>query len=59
MLIQFLFFRIDAEASDLRKNLEKMNASQFPQESEEKELKEAPLTIEVSMQYLQTLLSLP
>ncbi|VVA97001.1 unnamed protein product [Arabis nemorensis] len=39
--------RIDAEASDLRKKLEKMNASQFPQESEEKELKEAPLTIEV------------
>ncbi|CAE6099540.1 unnamed protein product [Arabidopsis arenosa] len=38
--------RIDAEASDLRKKLEKMNASQIPQESEDKELKEAPLTIE-------------
>ncbi|KAG7555139.1 hypothetical protein ISN44_As11g013120 [Arabidopsis suecica] len=38
--------RIDAEASDLRKKLEKMNASQIPQESGDKELKEAPLTIE-------------
>ncbi|XP_010453435.1 PREDICTED: uncharacterized protein LOC104735361 isoform X2 [Camelina sativa] len=38
--------RIDAEASDLRKKLEKINASQIPQQSEEKELKEAPLTIE-------------
>ncbi|CAH2072840.1 unnamed protein product [Thlaspi arvense] len=38
--------RIDAEASDLRKKLEKMNASRFSQESEDKELKEAPLTIE-------------
>ncbi|KAJ0243439.1 hypothetical protein HA466_0194940 [Hirschfeldia incana] len=38
--------RIDAEASDLRKKLEKMNASQVPQESEDKEGKEAPLTIE-------------
>ncbi|KAL1188921.1 hypothetical protein V5N11_029028 [Cardamine amara subsp. amara] len=38
--------RIDAEASDLRKKLENMNASQIPQEREDKELKEAPLTIE-------------
>ncbi|CAH8270982.1 unnamed protein product [Arabidopsis lyrata] len=38
--------RIDAEASDLRKKLEKMNASPIPQETEDKELKEAPLTIE-------------
>uniref|UniRef100_A0A1J3FIP4 Uncharacterized protein n=1 Tax=Noccaea caerulescens TaxID=107243 RepID=A0A1J3FIP4_NOCCA len=38
--------RIDAEASDLRIKLEKMNAPRFPQESEDKELKEAPLTIE-------------
>ncbi|CAN7068298.1 hypothetical protein IGI04_041502 [Brassica rapa subsp. trilocularis] len=38
--------RIDAEASDLRKKLEKMNASRFPQESDDKEVKEAPLTIE-------------
>uniref|UniRef100_A0A1J3I5N9 Uncharacterized protein n=1 Tax=Noccaea caerulescens TaxID=107243 RepID=A0A1J3I5N9_NOCCA len=38
--------RIDAEASDLRIKLEKMNAARFPQESEDKELKEAPLTIE-------------
>ncbi|KAL0887980.1 hypothetical protein Bca101_011963 [Brassica carinata] len=38
--------RIDAEASDLRKKLEKINASQFPQESEDKGGKEAPLTIE-------------
>ncbi|CAA0402376.1 hypothetical protein AtNW77_Chr5g0097041 [Arabidopsis thaliana] len=38
--------RIDAEASDLRKKLEKMNASQIPQESEDKEHKETPLTIE-------------
>ncbi|CAG7911330.1 unnamed protein product [Brassica rapa] len=38
--------RIDAEASDLRKKLEKMKASQFQQESEDKEGKAAPLTIE-------------
>ncbi|CAH8327764.1 unnamed protein product [Eruca vesicaria subsp. sativa] len=38
--------RIDAEASDLRKKLEMMNSSQSPQESEDKEVKEAPLTIE-------------
>uniref|UniRef100_A0A1J3K6J9 Uncharacterized protein n=1 Tax=Noccaea caerulescens TaxID=107243 RepID=A0A1J3K6J9_NOCCA len=38
--------RIDAEVSDLRIKLEKMNAARFPQESEDKELKEAPLTIE-------------
>ncbi|KFK25588.1 hypothetical protein AALP_AA8G134100 [Arabis alpina] len=38
--------RIDAETSDLRKKLEKMNTSRSPQESEDKELKEAPLTIE-------------
>ncbi|KAH0907411.1 hypothetical protein BRARA_J02082 [Brassica rapa] len=38
--------RIDAEAADLRKKLEKMNASQFQQESEDKEGKAAPLTIE-------------
>ncbi|CAN8236543.1 unnamed protein product [Cochlearia groenlandica] len=38
--------RIDVEASDLRKKLEKMNASQFSQESEDKEATKAPLTIE-------------
>ncbi|EOA22523.1 hypothetical protein CARUB_v10003178mg [Capsella rubella] len=38
--------RIDAEASNLRKKLEKMNASQIPQQSEDKELREAPFTIE-------------
>ncbi|CAN7035411.1 unnamed protein product [Brassica oleracea var. botrytis] len=38
--------RIDAEASELRKKLEKMNTSQIPQESEDKEVKAAPLTIE-------------
>lgn len=36
-----------------------MNASRFPQESDDKEVKEAPLTIEVRVQYLQTLFSLP
>lgn len=35
-----------------------MNASQIPQESEDKEVKAAPLTIEVIVQYLQILSSL-
>jgi len=57
-LIEFFVFRIDAEASELRKKLEKMNTSQIPQESEDKEVKAAPLTIEVIVQYLQILSSL-
>ncbi|KAG2239579.1 hypothetical protein Bca52824_091639 [Brassica carinata] len=44
--------RIDAEASDLRQKLEKMNVSESPQESEDKEVKEAPLTIEALKQTL-------
>ncbi|CAN6992615.1 unnamed protein product [Brassica oleracea var. botrytis] len=44
--------RIDAEASDLREKLEKMNVSESPQESEDKEVKNAPLTIEALKQTL-------
>ncbi|CAH8325096.1 unnamed protein product [Eruca vesicaria subsp. sativa] len=44
--------RIDSEASDLREKLEKMNVSESPQESEDKEVKEAPLTIEALKQTL-------
>ncbi|KAG2240250.1 hypothetical protein Bca52824_090893 [Brassica carinata] len=44
--------RIDAEASDLRENFEKMNVSESPQESEDKEVKNAPLTIEELKQTL-------
>ncbi|KAJ4911993.1 Uncharacterized protein Rs2_06614 [Raphanus sativus] len=44
--------RIDAEASDLREKLEKMNFSESPQESEDKEVKKAPLTIEALKQTL-------
>ncbi|KAJ0229052.1 hypothetical protein HA466_0315250 [Hirschfeldia incana] len=45
--------RIDAEASDLREKLEKMNVSETPpQESEDKEVKKTPLTIEALKQTL-------
>ncbi|KAF2560868.1 hypothetical protein F2Q70_00014278 [Brassica cretica] len=44
--------RIDTEASDLREKLEKMNVSESPQESEDKEVKKAPLTIEALKQTL-------
>ncbi|CAN7121273.1 unnamed protein product [Brassica rapa subsp. narinosa] len=44
--------RIDDEASDLREKLEKMKVFETPQESEDKEVKEAPLTIEALKQTL-------
>ncbi|CAN7037707.1 hypothetical protein BRARA_B00503 [Brassica rapa] len=44
--------RIDAEASDLREKLEKTKVFETPQESEDKEVKEAPLTIEALKQTL-------